>query len=83
MARRRISQIVKTKREFGAVANADAKYPNESFFRRPVRLCQIGEIKNQDQKESFCFEIKTVSQGFVVSFSNSQTIKSNPPFCVR
>jgi IS4 transposase len=48
--------------------------PNESFFRRAVRLYQIKEIENQDQTKSLCIEIETVSQSIIVSFSNSPRI---------
>ncbi len=62
---------------------ADRHDPNESLFRRRVRLYQTGEIENQDQTKSFCFEIEIISQSLNVSFSNSPATKSRSPLCVR
>jgi len=75
VASRRISQIVETKRQFGKIADADGNDPNKSLFRRLVRLYQTGEIENQDQRKSLCFEIETLSQGISGNFSNSQKLK--------
>ena len=83
MTSRRISQIVETKCQFGEITDADGNNSNQSLFRRPVRLYQVGEIENQNQAEPFRFEIETLSQSIVVSFSNSQKPKPLLPLCVR
>jgi hypothetical protein len=63
--------------------NADRTNTNKSFFRCSVRLYQTGKVENQNETKSFCFEIETLSQSIIISFSNSQRAKSTLPLCAR